>query len=67
MLSGCYEQPRYENDQKERQELFFKCLEKIPEGPQQTQYNDWSEVVDECSDAAYDLSRKCYENCKAGQ
>ena len=45
-------------DQCLREKLFFQCLEKIPEGPRSTHYNDWSEVVDKCGSQAYYLSLK---------
>lgn len=43
-------------DQNIREKLFFQCLEKIPEGPRSTHYNDWAEVVDRCGSQAYYLS-----------
>ena len=45
-------------DQCVREKLFFQCLEKIPEGPRSTHYNDWSEVVNQCGSQAYNLSLK---------
>jgi hypothetical protein len=45
----CYMQ----TDQAVRQKLFQECLKLIPKGPEATTYNDWSEVVAECEDAAY--------------
>lgn len=42
----------------ERQELFFKCLDRIPEGPKSIgNYNDWNEVVAECRKSATYLSK----------
>jgi len=49
---------RWEIDQRLRQELFFKCLDKIPQGPERTKYNDWAEVVEACDEAAYYMSYK---------
>ena len=43
-------------DRELRQELFFKCLECIPDGPEETVYNDWAEVVSECNRAASQMS-----------
>ena len=42
-------------DQCLRREFFQKCLAGIPDGPQEltAAANDWSEVVDSCSSAAY--------------
>jgi hypothetical protein len=50
-----------EANQKERQRIFKECMAALPAGPQSTHYNDWSEVVDSCGDAAYwqSLERKC--------
>ena len=64
-LSGCGElkYPKYAPDQKLRAELFQACLKALPAGPISTQYNDWDEVVAECSLSAYRQSLYCYENC----
>ena len=40
-----------------RIELFEKCMQLLPDGPQTTKYNDWAEVVEECSTQAYYMSR----------
>lgn len=40
-------------DQCKRAELFQACLTALPAGPQATQYNDWSEVVEACAGQAY--------------
>lgn len=50
-----------ESDKAERQRIFKECMESLPDGPQTTHYNDWSEVVDSCDDAAYYQSKikKC--------
>lgn len=51
-LSGCkLDYPKV--DQQRRAERFDACLKNIPVGPQQTKYNDWAEVIDACSRAAY--------------
>jgi len=59
-ILGCTPEPthRWETDQELRQELFFKCLEKIPKGPSYTKYNDWAEVIEECDSAAYHMAQK---------
>ena len=43
-----------------RTEVFFKCLSAVPAGPVSTKYNDWSEVVEECSSTANWISRRKY-------
>ena len=50
------EKSALEPNQNIREKLFFQCLEKIPEGPRSTHYNDWAEVVDRCGSQAYYLS-----------
>lgn len=45
-------------DQCMRREIFFECLRAVPPGPSSTQYNDWSEVVDECDSAALYQSKR---------
>lgn len=40
-----------------REEMFFKCMESLPAGPNQVKYNDWDEVVSECGNQA---SRMAY-------
>ena len=46
----------YETDVEKREELFFRCLDNIPEGPVGTRYNDWDDVVEECGHQAYKMS-----------
>lgn len=62
MLGAC-DQPTYKLDQAQRQELFFKCMEKLPKGPDKVVYNDWDAVVSECGSQAYSMSQKCVKNC----
>lgn len=56
-LAGCARGPA--EDAKEtkrgllRHEYFVECMKLLPAGPVQTQYNDWDEVVDSCSNQAY--------------
>lgn len=40
-------------DQCMRREIFEACLARVPKGPDSVQYNDWSEVVEECGSQAY--------------
>lgn len=67
IVFGAYEcdkrMPGYRTDNEMAQRLFLQCLEKLPEGPQETKYNDWDEVVDACRYSALSLSNKCYKNC----
>ena len=58
--AGC-EMPVHEvwvTNQELRTEIFFKCMESLPAGPKKTKYNDWDEVIAECRNAAYALSRR---------
>lgn len=50
-------------DEKLRQELFFKCMQVAPAGPQSTKYNDWAELVEECGRQARYMTTKCIKNC----
>lgn len=58
-MSGCApapkpQAPESKPDQCLRAQLLKECLSTVPAGPQVAgKYNDWAEVVDECSDAAY--------------
>jgi hypothetical protein len=65
MIAGCdaFEAPVYHEDPKLRQEIFFKCMQSLPAGPQSTKYNDWDEVVSECGSQAYYLAKSCVKNC----
>lgn len=65
LLSGCEEAkyPQWEVNQELRHQLFVECLGKIPSGPLSTTFNDWSEVVDSCENAARFQSLYCYANC----
>lgn len=53
VLAGC-DAPRLpQPDQELRAKIFKECLSAIPKGPERTVYNDWSEVVEACENAAY--------------
>lgn len=43
---------RYQREQATRKVIFQDCLARIPKGPERTQYNDWSEVVESCDNIA---------------
>jgi hypothetical protein len=53
-LSGCEDFKAV--DQCLRREVFKECLAELPAGPQFTDYNDWSEVVAECSQSSQYMS-----------
>ncbi len=54
LLTGCADKPTDLGiDQCLRNKIFYECLERIPKGPENVHYNDWSEVIDTCSSAAY--------------
>lgn len=40
-------------DQEKRHRYFQECLTALPAGPDNTKYNDWDEVVEECGHQAY--------------
>lgn len=73
-LAGCNPPPgselssmQYMPDQKLRAERFDTCMKNLPAGPEKTHYNDWSEVVDSCNDAAYYQSLKLAHKNEKGQ
>jgi len=51
-------------DQCKREELFFKCMQMVPKGPDSTKYNDWDEVVAECGQQVYYLAHRPLEQVK---
>lgn len=51
-------------DQCLRTRLFQECLDKVPRGPESTTYNDWSEVVAECSSEGYYAARRYKKHIK---
>lgn len=63
VLAGCMPAEYGSTNDKMRQELFFKCMEKLPAGPVATQYNDWAEVVEECGTQALNMTWGCVKNC----
>jgi hypothetical protein len=65
LLVGCGIDSQYGvTDKKAEQELFFKCMEKVPPGPVATHYNDWSEVIEECGQQAQKMTWGCVKNCR---
>jgi|GEM_PF-6508001 len=52
-------------DQDIRRDVFFECLKSLPNGPNSTKYNDWSEVVEECGTQAYYISARGFRNTRA--
>lgn len=50
-IVGCAKDPTV--DQRVRAEQFHACLASLPAGPVQTKYNDWAEIISECSSYAY--------------
>lgn len=57
LLAGCDMSPppvspKKSFDQCLRATLFQRCMQLLPAGPDHTRYNDWSEVVDACEEAA---------------
>lgn len=56
--------PKYAVNQEKRHQYFTQCMNILPAGPQQTHYNDWDEVVEACSSAAYYQALQCVANCE---
>lgn len=47
------------------QKVYFDdCMKLLPAGPTSTKYNDWSEVIAECTDSAKSLSYRQKKNVK---
>lgn len=65
---GCDRAPMEtrEADQCLRAELFEKCMNLLPAGPDETVYNDWDEVVSECGTQAYYQSIRYVSKIKDG-
>lgn len=57
LLAGCARErapdPLAEAKSAYRDQFFFECLKNLPAGPQATKYNDWDEVVRECSSQSW--------------
>lgn len=64
-LAGCTEdrRPKYAVSQAKRQEVFERCLSKIPAGPVSVKYNDWDEVIKACDKIAKSQAMFCIANC----
>ena len=45
-------------------ELFNSCMSKLPAGPRQTHYNDWSEVVYQCNRVANEQATRMPDQIK---
>ncbi len=58
VLTGCDAYKQTLPDQALRRQIFTDCLKNLPAGPDQTRYNDWAEVVNECGSQAYYQSLK---------
>ena len=66
LFVGCNEPgqiSKFKINQELRREIFKECMQLLPAGPQETKYNDWDEVVEECDNVAYSQSRYCYSGC----
>lgn len=65
LLAGCENPgPRFRINNELYAKNFQECLKLVPQGPVQTKYNDWNEVVKACDSAAWSQSRICYANCQ---
>lgn len=52
-LAGCAKiDPNQAKRGELRRQYFVECMKLLPPGPQGTQYNDWSEVVESCDSTA---------------
>lgn len=52
----------YVTDNNKRSLIFESCLKNIPEGPKNTTFNDWNEVVNSCNQIAKEQSTEY--NCE---
>ena len=59
-LSGCSKPDAAERGLL-RAKLAERCMQNILAGPQATRYNDWDEVVSECSEQAYSQAKGCID------
>lgn len=64
LLAGCGDYAPPMADQCLRAELFKQCMAALPAGPTATHYNDWSEVVNQCSGFAYSASIRARSQIK---
>lgn len=48
-----------EQQLEQRKEVFYSCLDKAQKQPHATNYNDTSEVVEECRQSVYVLVKQC--------
>jgi hypothetical protein len=63
-LAGCDNPPPSNSDEDAKRGLLrakmaAECMATLPEGPRSTTYNDWDEVVAECTVTAYYKSNGC--------
>lgn len=65
LLAGCGKPMEFAGpDQCLRAEIFQACMKALPQGPQQTKFNDWDEVVEACASTAYYQSVRLPEHIK---
>lgn len=68
LCAGCIETKVAESpsgpDQCLRREIFQECMRALPAGPVSAKYNDWDEVVEACSSAAYYQSLRTLSQIK---
>ena len=57
-LAGCDRPTQQIIDRCMQNEIFERCLARVPPGPQVAHYGDWDEVVDSCNSSARDQSRR---------
>ena len=63
LLAACSKDDKPFIDEREsnlclQREIFNECMKILPAGPLSTKYNDWDEVISECSSSAYYLSKR---------
>ena len=63
VLAACDPPPKYAIDKDLQVDIFQQCLKLIPKGPDVVEYNDWAEVIKECSYAAREQAYRCVANC----
>ena len=62
LLTACASEPADPHEAARgllRAKLSQRCMESLPAGPQSTHYNDWSEVVDSCTQNAWYQANGC--------
>jgi hypothetical protein len=49
-----------------KREVFAECMASLPEGPERTHYNDWSEVVEVCDERSHRMALRLARDIPRG-